>query len=80
MNLENPSKENIEHIVNTLTRHLTLVNASLIQPDHFGVEQYEDLLDIYYMVTKKGKLTLSELDAVLTELGKLRKKAPHPEG
>lgn len=74
MNLDQPSKENIEFIINGIVKQLAVVNASILSPDDFGPEQYEDLLDIYYMVTKKGRLTISELDAVLGELGKLRKK------
>jgi uncharacterized protein YfkK (UPF0435 family) len=74
MNLENATQENIEYIVNAMAKQLAVVNASILNPKHYGTESYEDLLDIYYMITKKKKLTLSELDAVLSELGKLRKK------
>lgn len=74
MNLEQPSQENIEFIVNSIVKQLAVVNASILQPEDFGQENYEDLLDIYYMIQKKGKLTISELDAILVDLGKLRKR------
>jgi uncharacterized protein YfkK (UPF0435 family) len=74
MNLEQPSSENIEFIVNAIVKQLAVVNASILQPEDFNLESYEDLLDIYYMIQKKGKLTISELDAILVDLGKLRKK------
>lgn len=73
MNLDQPTKENIEHVVLGIAKQLAVVNASLLKPEHFGPESYEELLEIYEWVQKK-KLTMSELDAILVELGKLRKK------
>jgi uncharacterized protein YfkK (UPF0435 family) len=74
MNLENASRENIEFIVNSIVKQLAVVNASILRPEDFGSQQYEELLDIYHMIHKKRKLTISELDAILVDLGKLRKK------
>lgn len=74
MSLEQASVENIEHIMGHLAKKLVVANGSLFNPEHYDLAQYEDLYDIYLMVQRKDKLSISELDAVLIELGRLRKK------
>ncbi|HJV44915.1 MAG TPA: DUF1128 domain-containing protein [Bacillota bacterium] len=74
MNLENPSRENIAFILNELQKKLTMANASVLNPDSFGFEAYEDLLDLYQMIIKKERISISEMEAIVSELGQLRKK------
>jgi uncharacterized protein YfkK (UPF0435 family) len=74
MSLEQASRENIEIIMRDLAKRLVVANGSLFNPEHYDEAQYEDLYDIYEMVQRKEKLSISELDAVLLELGRLRKK------
>jgi uncharacterized protein YfkK (UPF0435 family) len=74
MNLENPSRENIVYIVDQLKKKLTMANISVIQPDFFGLETYDDLLDLYNMIRKKERISISEMEAIVSELGTLRKK------
>lgn len=73
MDLSNPSQENIEYILNWVREKLRVVNASMINPDHFGTDSYEDLLDIYHMMERKESFTVSEQEAIISELGRLRK-------
>lgn len=75
MNLETASRENVEHIVNWLKKRLTMVNTGIITAEDFDLNQYEDLLELYEVLQSKQNLSISELDAILGELGKLRKKA-----
>lgn len=74
MDLETPSRENVEYILQAMTKQMSIANTGLLKPDSYDLEKYEDLLDIYHMLMKKRKLTMSEMDAVLSELGRLRKK------
>jgi len=74
MNLENPSRENIAFIMDEIKRKLTMVNTSVMNPDSFGLEVYEDLLYLYQMISKKDRFSISEMEAIVTELGSMRKK------
>lgn len=73
MDLETPSKENVAHIVDEIKSRLNLVNEALIDPDDFELEKYDELLDLYHMIRKKGTLTPMEMEGILAELGELRK-------
>lgn len=73
MDLETPSKENVVYIVDEIKSRLNLVNTAIIDPDDFELEKYDELLDLYRMIRKKGTLTPMELEGVLAELGELRK-------
>lgn len=74
MNLENPTRENLDYMINELKVHLKLVNTSIIDPEEYHMENYEKVYDIYTMVNKKqGRLSMMELEGVLQELGSIRK-------
>ncbi|WP_025028744.1 DUF1128 domain-containing protein [Caldalkalibacillus mannanilyticus] len=72
--LEVVSKENIEYIIETIKTKLQVVNAAAINPKSFDTENYEDLLDLYDFLAKKDRFTMSEIESIIDELGKLRKR------
>lgn len=74
MNLENPSRENIVFILEELKKKLTMANTSVMNPDSFELDVYEDLLDLYHLVTRKERVSISEMEAIVSELGNMRKK------
>ncbi|MBP3952067.1 DUF1128 domain-containing protein [Bacillus suaedae] len=73
MNLDTESRENIEYMLEEIKRKLQIVNAGALNSKSFDTAQYEDLRDIYEMIQKKTNFSVSELDAIVTELGRLRK-------
>jgi uncharacterized protein YfkK (UPF0435 family) len=74
VNLEKPSVQNIEFILDELKKKLTMVNTSVMNPEAYGLECYEDLLEFYQMIMKNNRISISEMEAIVTELGNLRKK------
>ncbi|WP_169713703.1 DUF1128 domain-containing protein [Paludifilum halophilum] len=73
MHLEKPSRENLDFMINELKAHLKLVNTSIIKPEDYHLDDYEEVHDLYKMVEKKeGRLTMMELEGILKELGQLR--------
>ncbi|TCS95950.1 DUF1128 domain-containing protein [Hazenella coriacea] len=75
MNLENVSQENLIFIVNEIKSNLKVVNAAIFNHEDFHLSQYEELLEIYFLVKKKkGQLSMYEVEGVLEELGSLRKQ------
>ncbi|MDT8859058.1 DUF1128 domain-containing protein [Alkalihalobacillus sp. MEB130] len=73
MNLDVNTRDNIEYMIEEIKNKLQIVNAGALNSKSFDTEQYEELRDIYEMIQKKSSFSVSELDAIVTELGRLRK-------
>jgi uncharacterized protein YfkK (UPF0435 family) len=74
MNLETPCQENLVHLINEIKSHLKLVNTTLIDPQEFHLDDYEEILTLYHMIRRKNdRLTMMEIEGVLEELGRLRR-------
>ncbi len=50
-----------------------MINAAAMKPESFTDSSYEDLLDIYEMVMAKDRFSPSEMQAIVEELGNLKK-------
>ncbi len=73
MNLTQPTTENVIFIIEGIKDKLRMVNADAMKPEHFGTEHYEDLVYLYEMVMKRDAFSPSEMQAIVAELGSLRK-------
>lgn len=73
MDLSNPSKENVVYIVDSIKEKLRMVNVDAMKSDNFNDEHYDDLLYLYNMVMKRETFSPSEMQAIVTELGSLRR-------
>jgi uncharacterized protein YfkK (UPF0435 family) len=59
-------------MIEAIKNKLRMASGAAMQSSAFSVEQYEDLHDIYDMVMNKPNLSISEVEAVVSELGRLR--------
>ncbi len=66
MNLTQPSQENVEYMIDQIKEKLRMVNVD-------DDSQYEELHDLYSMVKKRSTFSPSEMQAIASELGSLRK-------
>ncbi|SFE39671.1 DUF1128 domain-containing protein [Alteribacillus iranensis] len=73
MKLNEPTQENLEFMVNAISNKLDVVNTAAMEPKHFDVEKYDDIKDIYDMICYKDNISVNEKEAIVSELGKLRK-------
>lgn len=73
MELSNPTQENVTFMIEQIKEKLRMVNADAMQPEQFNGEKYEDLLYLYEMVMKRESFSPSEMNAIVLELGNLRK-------
>lgn len=73
MNLSQPSAENITYMIETIKEKLRMVNVDAVRPEDFNATQYEDLVYLYEMVKKRDTFSPSEMQAIASELGNLRK-------
>lgn len=73
MNLTQPSQENVEYMIEQIKEKLRMVNVDAMKSEHFDESQYEDLHYLYTMVMKRDTFSPSEMQAIASELGSLRK-------
>lgn len=73
MNLTTPSKENVTYIVEKIKEKLKMVNSDALRSDDFNEDHYDDLYELYEMVMKRDAFSPSEMQAIVSELGSLRK-------
>jgi len=73
MNLDTPSLENVIYMIEQIKEKLRMVNVDAMQSDKFDEEKYEDLQYLYDMVMKRESFSPSEMEAIVAELGTLRK-------
>ena len=73
MDLNTPSLENVVYMIEQIKEKLRMVNVDAMQSDKFDQEKYEDLQYLYEMVMKRDSFSPSEMEAIVSELGSLRK-------
>jgi uncharacterized protein YfkK (UPF0435 family) len=73
MNLSSPSKENMAYMLETIKMKLRVANNSVINPDHYNLSHYEDVKFIYELVNGKNQFSISEVEAIVAELGNIKK-------
>ncbi|WP_096269916.1 DUF1128 domain-containing protein [Paucisalibacillus globulus] len=73
MNLENPTKENLEIMLNDLAERLSVVNRAIMDAEDYDLSKYEEIKFLYDMIVKKGSLSVSETQAFIEELRSVRK-------
>ncbi|WP_028609370.1 DUF1128 domain-containing protein [Paenibacillus harenae] len=73
--LQTQSVENIAFMIDEIKTKLKMASAAAMQASHFKVEQYEDIKELYEIVASKEKFSISEVEALVSELGKLRSQA-----
>lgn len=74
MSFAQKSPENIEFMLEKIIEKLKMLNAGAIQSSHFDEKMYDELKDIYEMVMEKNSFSPSEMQAIIEELGNLRKQ------
>ena len=73
MDLSTPSQENVIYMIDQIKEKLRMVNGDAMQSTAFDEEKYEDLQYLYEMVMKRDSFSPSEMNAIVAELGTLRK-------
>lgn len=73
-NLQLQTQENVAFMIDVIKSKLKMASAAAMQASHFDLDQYEDIKDLYEVVASKEKFSISEVEALVSELGKLRMK------
>ncbi|MFD0619839.1 DUF1128 domain-containing protein [Paenibacillus terrigena] len=72
MDLTQPTQENVEYMIEAIKTKLKMATAAAMQASSFSVERYEDIQELYDIVVSKQNFSISEIEALVSELGKLR--------
>lgn len=73
MNLKEATNENLTYILKEMSEHLRVVNESIMDPEDYNLEKYDELKDLYDLLIQKGHLSVSETQAFIQELSSIRK-------
>lgn len=73
-NLQEPTAENVEFMIDTIKTKLRMASGAAMQASNFDLSKYEDMKDIYDIVASKNNFSISEVEALVSELGRLRSK------
>ena len=72
MDLSQKTQPNLEYMIETIKTKLRMATGAAMQASSFGLDKYEDVKDIYEMVVSKDRFSISEVEAIVSELGRLR--------
>ena len=72
MNLNEPTPENVAYMIEAIKTKLRMATGAAMQASSFSIARYEDIKDIYDMINSKDRFSISEVEALASELGKLR--------
>ncbi|HLQ95328.1 MAG TPA: DUF1128 domain-containing protein [Pseudogracilibacillus sp.] len=73
MDLEQPSQDNLQYLLERLGDKLGVANKVLLDEKDYDLDKYEDIKFLYDHVSKKGNLSPSETHAFIDELRAVRK-------
>ncbi|MFP7494113.1 DUF1128 domain-containing protein [Terribacillus saccharophilus] len=73
MKLEQATEENLSILINGIADRLNLVNRSIMQPEDYHLDNYNDIKFLYDHIESKGQLSVSEIEAFIQELANFRK-------
>ena len=74
MDLTEKTVENVEFMIEKIKEKLKVLNLGAIKPSHFDENMFAELKDIYELVMKKDSFSPNEMQALVEELGNLRKQ------
>ena len=73
MDLSKATPENVDYMIEQIKTRLRMATGAAIKSTQFNENMYEDLKDLYDMVMSKERFSISEIEAIVSELGNLRK-------
>ena len=72
MDLSQKTPENLELMIEGIKTKLRMASGAAMQASAFSVDQYDDIYEVYDIVMNKQNLSISEVEALVSELGRLR--------
>jgi uncharacterized protein YfkK (UPF0435 family) len=67
------SDESVQFMIEEIKNRLKMATMAAIKPDLFKAEHYDDIRDLYDMIISKSNYSISEMEAIVDELGRIKK-------
>ncbi|MEQ6375295.1 DUF1128 domain-containing protein [Bacillaceae bacterium S4-13-58] len=74
MTLDMQNQENLSFMIQEMAKKLQVVNRSIMDPKDYPLKNYEEIKNLYDMIHAKENFSVSEIQAIVEELGKYRRK------
>lgn len=72
MSNDEKNREALVAMIEEIKMKLHMVNGAAIKPGHFSLKKFDEIEEIHAMVMKKNNFSVSEMDAIVSELGTMR--------
>ncbi|WP_433944090.1 DUF1128 domain-containing protein [Paenibacillus sp. SN-8-1] len=72
MDLTQKTQENVEYMIEAIKNKLRMATGAAMQASAFSIDRYDDIFEVYEIVMNKERLSISEVEAIASELGSLR--------
>ncbi|EFI85298.1 DUF1128 domain-containing protein [Listeria grayi] len=73
MDLTNPTQENVDYMIKTITTKLKMVNAGVFENLQLENIHYDTLLDLYTLIDRKANFSPRDMQLFAEELKAIRK-------
>lgn len=73
MSLSEANQTNLAYLLEKIGEKLDVANTSLLDPEDYNINKYDDLKWLYDYVTDKSVISISEKEAFVEELAAIRK-------
>lgn len=64
--------EHVRQMIEQIKVKLKMATGAALKTEHYHAEHYDDVKDIYDLVQSKDSFSINEMEAIVSELGKLR--------
>jgi uncharacterized protein YfkK (UPF0435 family) len=69
--LGEPTAENIAYMIEAIKSRLRMATGTALQASRFPLENYDEIRELYELVRAKPHFSVSEIEALVSELGRL---------
>lgn len=73
MNLSEANQKNLAYMLDIIGKQLDVANLSLLDPEDYNIDKYDDLKWLYDFVVNKNNISIAEKEAFIEELATIRK-------
>lgn len=73
MNLSEANQQNLAYLLEKIGQKLDVANLSLLDPEDYNINKYQELKWLYDYVIDKSVISISEKEAFIEELAVIRK-------
>lgn len=70
---EQITDESVQEMVEEIKQKLNMATGAAVRPDHFNKSHYEPIKEIHDMIMGRPTFSISEMEAIVSELGNIRK-------